>query len=117
MQIFRKTNITYPLIRTSLLNYVPYASSRLCALRVLRAFRSLRAFVPYALSCLINIPALRALFARLIYAPCFVLFSSIFQVLKIFLGQICSPGETSHFSRTGKEATNRAIFMWVTKQP
>ena len=90
MQIFRKTNITYPLIRTSLLNYVPYASSRLCALRVLRAFRSLRAFVPYALSCLINIPALRAFAPYVPYsralstrlALCF--FQVFFKSLKSF---------------------------------
>ena len=86
-------------------------------------FRALRAFMPYQLSCFTRFRTLRALFARFIYAPCvhfssaLYFFSSIFQVLKIFLGQICSPGETSHFSRTGKEATNRAIFMWVTKQP
>ena len=57
---------------------------------------------------------------RHIYAP-YVPFSSALHVLfvrlKIFLGQTCSPAETSHFPSTIKGTTNRAAFMWVKKQP
>ena len=62
--------------------------TRPCALR---AFAS---YVPYSLD-LSTRRALRALFVR----------------LKIFLGWICSPTETFHFSRNIKDTTNCAVFM------
>ena len=77
-------------------------------------------FAPYAPSCLPALRALRGLLKHLIYAPC-ASFSSVlhalFVRLKIFLGWIFSSPETSHFSRITKGATNRAVFMWLKKQP
>ena len=115
------------IILSSLLNYVPQASSRLTCLRAFASYLSyvpsclcaLSAPLPYVPSCLMCLHALGALLTRFTYAHC-ASFSrallALFVHVKIVLGWICSPGKTYHFQRIIKDTTNCAVFKWVKKQ-
>ena len=92
----------------------------------IQEFAKLRAFAPSCLTCLtclrtlvlsylMCLRVLRALLMHPIYAL-YVLLTSVlhalFVRLKIFLGQICSPAETSHFPRT-MTGYKPCCFLWV----
>ena len=79
-------------------------SSRAFASYVHLRLRALRASVPYAP----YVPYPRTLSTRLAR-----LFYALFVRLKISLGWICSPAETSHFPRIIKGTANSVVLVCV----